>query len=105
VDHLTTTEKTPIEDWVRAQINAHAADAATRLYNRRREMLAQCEAYEKLLRPHNIVYDEEFGFYCNGCGIGIERPRARDDLDRCEVWRGVALAFQHRPGYREEWRP
>jgi hypothetical protein len=69
-------------------------------------VLAQCEAHEKLLRPHNIVHDDEHGFFCNGCGYSVlELPRTRHSLDYCPMWRGVALAFQHRPGYREEWRP
>lgn len=72
----------------------------------RDDVLAQCEAYEKLLRPHHLVHDEEHGFFCNGCGYNVlERPRTRHSLDHCPVWRGVALAFQHQPGYREEWRP
>lgn len=70
-----------------------------------RATLAECEAHTALLDRHHLVYDEEHGLFCNGCGYNaIERPRTKGSLNHCPTVRAVALAYQHNPGYREEWR-
>lgn len=71
-----------------------------------RDVLAQCDAHRRLLKPHHLVHDEEFGgLYCQGCGLNVlGRLRTPRSLKHCPTWRGVALAYRHRPGWREEWR-
>lgn len=54
-----------------------------------RDALAQCEAHAGLLDLLVLV-------------LGADR---RMDGVRNQGLRALALAYQHRPGYREEWRP
>jgi len=87
--------------WLRAQIAAAEASARTDEWNRPhgsrcgitadnlpecdcdywKTVLAQCEAHEMVLRLAETVY------------VGYAAVRA------------VGLAYQHNPGYREEWKP
>lgn len=52
-------------------------------------VLAQCEAHTALLDLAHLV-------------LGADQ---RNDLLRYQMLRGIALAYRHNPGYREEWRP
>lgn len=52
-------------------------------------IIAQCDAHDALLDLITLV-------------IGADR---RSDLLRYQMLRGLALAYQHHPGYRAEWRP
>lgn len=60
-----------------------------------RDVLAQCEAHTALLDSYaEHIAMPEYTPYVKG-----RRDKALHDL------RLLALAYQHRPGYREEWRP
>jgi hypothetical protein len=74
--------------------------------------LAQCEAHTAILDAHPCMTDEDDGTQqCGVCvqpgGIGCnEWPEEwRTQPWPCPTVRALALAYQHCPGYREEWRP
>lgn len=102
-----------MNEWLYAQIDADMTRWVPVLTEGRRgdeltarEHLARCEAHRLLLRSHYLVHNEECGgLYCVGCGFNeIGRPRTRRSVEYCPVWRAVALAYRHRPGYRPEWQ-
>jgi hypothetical protein len=57
-------------------------------------VLAQCEAHTAILDLHSDQHD------CIGSLDSLEWPPRP-----CPTLRALASAYQHRPGYREEWRP
>lgn len=61
--------------------------------------LAQCEAHEKLLDLH--PQSSELGWLCALCG---GEGQNIDCTYPCDTIRVTALADQHCPGFREEWR-
>lgn len=84
--------------------------------------LAQCDAHEALLELHGIVHrdigwlewDEsehaEMSAELPVCGLCVPRHSSftrREDVPEgpCRTVRLLALAYQHRPGYLEGWRP
>lgn len=79
------------------------------------ETLARCEAYEAVLREH-FRYDAWLSENvpdlrprtdpsCMGCGRDNEEEPRTKNINECPTLRALALAYRHRPGYREEWRP
>lgn len=65
-----------------------------------RAVLAQCDAHEAILNGYaKLVADDAATRYGD--------PDARSAFCAYEevVLPALALAYQHRPGYREEWRP
>ena len=59
-----------------------------------RAVLAQCEAYEAILRLHSV----------RSCGRGVCNECG--DPHPCGTARALALTYKHRPGYlTQEWRP
>ena len=79
--------------WLRAQIAALRSEAPNRLYRRRREMLAQCEAHDAVLALWDRTESE----------ASILPPAALILAD--EMVTAIAVAYRNNPGYREEWRP
>jgi hypothetical protein len=78
-----------------------------------RTVLAQCDAHEAILNEHTPRVDRDGDQVCTTCvyfgddedeGGNRFRYREHDDWP-CSTVRALALAYQHRPGYREEWRP
>jgi hypothetical protein len=80
-----------------------------------RTVLAQCEAHTAILAVHNTPlvlhpddppslwkYEERC---CLGCGFDSREERVTPEINDCPTLRATGLAYQHRPGYREEWRP
>lgn len=73
--------------------HAHGCDHVECCCDQGATVLAQCDAHEALLALHVINQGA-----CDVCGEW--------DYDwPCKTLRILALAYQHRPGYREEWRP
>lgn len=58
-----------------------------------RSAVAECDAHTAILDLH--LLDSGGTELCNDC---------RDPYP-CGTVRALGLAYQHRPGYREEWRP
>lgn len=74
-----------------------------------KNVLALCEAHERVLTRHrHPTPQDESGSWmrpesCLGCGwSGDPDIEVTYDLDECPELRDMALAYQHRPGYREE---
>lgn len=73
-----------------------------------RTVLAQCEAHTAILDEHSGVEVASLDrdtrgqtfTVCRRCRVG-----ERQVVHPCPTRRAVGLAYQHRPGYREEWRP
>lgn len=63
-----------------------------------RAVLAQCEAHTAILDLHVNESCPEADTPCDVCGEW-------DEDWPCDTLRATALAYQHNPGYREEWRP
>ena len=61
--------------------------------------LAQCDAHEKLLDLH--PQSTELGWLCELCG---GEGQNIDCTYPCDTIRVTMLAYQHCPGFREEWR-
>jgi hypothetical protein len=106
--------------WLREQIAADRDEWTPVLSGARkngkataRTVLAQCGAHEAILKVHNVwsvVYpgdtvDADPDRHCVGCGFDAMEEYRTPDVNDCPTLRAVALAYQHRPGYREEWRP
>lgn len=74
-----------------------------------RDALAQCEAHTAILDLHVPANEEPLPegypmrFICNTCGSG--EVHEYPVVWPCDTVRVLALTYQHRPGYREEWRP
>lgn len=64
-----------------------------------RAVLAQCDAHEKLLDLH--PQSTELSWLCELCG---GEGQNIDCAYPCDTLRVTALAYQHHPGFREEWR-
>jgi hypothetical protein len=81
-------------------LHAVQADALHIAHHNPSDVLARCEAHEKLLDLH--AQSTEHGWECSLCG-----PEGQniDCTYPCDTIRVLALAFQHRPGYRQEWQP
>lgn len=73
-----------------------------------RAAVAECEAHTAILdqhcTPHTVVdgFCVEEGGECTHAG---ESECAVCGIPDCATVRALGLAFQHRPGYRQEWRP
>lgn len=78
-----------------------------------RNVLVQCDAHEAILKVHNVwsvVYpgdtvDADPDGHCVGCGFDAMEEYRTEDVNNCPTLRALALAYRHRPGYREEWKP
>lgn len=107
--------------WLRQVLDDVAADAATRLYSRRREVLASVEADRAILAEaagwgHRVEGDEWYscsqavegrdGEPGSGC-YDDERAGKPCDcglLGRVErIHLALASRYRHRPGYLKEW--
>jgi hypothetical protein len=75
-------------------------------------LLADCDAKRKLLALHehkpgaarNPYSEESATFGCVSCHFDHDYEE-NYNAGWCEHVRIIALAFAHRDGYREEWRP
>lgn len=70
---------------------------------------ARCDAYDRVLARHRYPNtDDEIWMAsgsCAGCGVsGDTDLPVTDELSECPELRDMAIAFRHRPGFREEWR-
>ncbi|GAA3878088.1 hypothetical protein GCM10022243_48470 [Saccharothrix violaceirubra] len=81
-----------IARWLRDQISADA------------DVLAMCDAHAAILAVH-YVDEKDPASECVGCLTTRWREPWAPNINECPTLRALALAYQHRPGYREEWRP
>ncbi|ANZ35240.1 hypothetical protein BBK82_03280 [Lentzea guizhouensis] len=70
-----------------------------------RVVLAQCAAHEALLDEHWDVNEGDCATCVTGKWGYPTHGGSSPQRYPCKTIRIVALAYQHRPGYREEWRP
>jgi hypothetical protein len=68
-----------------------------------RDVIAQCEAHTAILDLYGVVSDPANADRTDDRGVLLSHPIARRRMR--DAVRAVGLAYQHRPGYREEWRP
>lgn len=86
--------------WVRSRIVLLRHDSAAEL---RSYLDALADAHEAILELHQPVSPHSTQLICETCGSG--EP---DEYSRpwpCATLKHLAAAYQHDPGYREEWRP
>lgn len=90
---------TVLSRWIRRQIARERAEAeAGHSDNAPSEVLAICEAHTAIL----VRYERARA--AGQRGPSTEWERAQVEALEFAV-EAVGLAYQHRPGYRDEWRP
>lgn len=74
----------------------------------------ECDAHEALLDAHPLVGDTGDDMHDPKCGVcvapgGIGCGEYPEDWKTqpwpCPTIKALAVAYRHRPGYREEWKP
>jgi hypothetical protein len=70
-----------------------------------RTVLAQCDAHEAILEEHWDVNEGDCATCVTGHWGYPTHGGSSPQRFPCKTVRILALAYQHRPGYLEEWRP
>src|ERR1041384_2763803 len=102
--------------WLREQIARDRAEAEKGVSDTAPSaVLAQCEAHTAILDEHapRREHTVDGDLVCSTCVYtgwdedpGGNRSRYRDHHDwPCQTVLAVALAYRHRPGFRNEWLP
>lgn len=88
-----------LTEWLRKQIERDRVEAAQGISdNSPSEVLAQCEAHTAILDRYERARDT------GQRGLYTEWERAQVEALEYAV-EATGLVYQHRPGYRPEWRP
>lgn len=71
------------------------------------EVLARCTAYERVLdfAEGMALPNDALGALPDQIQLLVPQLKAMGDVAASHLVALVALAFEHRPDYREEWRP